>query len=229
MKSSVARRARAVAGLSYIFSVTCCISGAFTIISLASLDDAHALTGTIDTYVGGGNGDGDAAINAAIDPRGLVLVGPANAPDIYVADAKNNRVRRVDGDTGLIETIAGNGVYGSAAMAAMPRTRRGFPFDVAVDGAGNVYRRRFNNRIRKVGTDRRITTVAGTVRILHWRGTRRRRGAEQPQWPRHRARWQSIYCGSRQQPHSQAEPTGMFGSQLRDQHRRWRRQWELLR
>ena len=152
-----------VAALSYIFSVTCISSGAFTIISLASLDVAHALTGTIDSYVGGGNGDGDAAINAAIDPRGLVVIGSINSPDIYVADGKNNRVRRVDGDTGLIETIAGNGLYdfrgdgGDAQNASMR-----FPFDVAVDGQGNVYiADGFNNRIRRVGTDRRITTVAG--------------------------------------------------------------------
>src|SRR5215510_12993033 len=66
------------------------------------------LHGTIDTYVGGGDGDGDAAINATIDPRGIALVGSASSPDIYVADGKNNRVRRVDGGTGVITTVAGN-------------------------------------------------------------------------------------------------------------------------
>jgi hypothetical protein len=131
---------------------------------VACADVAHAVSnGIIDTYVGGGNGDGDAAINAAIDPRGVALVGPASAPDLYIADGKNNRVRRVDGDSGVIETIAGDGVYGYDGDGGDPQNASmRFPLDVAVDGAGNVYiADTFNNRIRRVGTDRRMATVAG--------------------------------------------------------------------
>ena len=39
---------------------------------------ALAAVGIIDTYVGGGNGDGNVAINALIDPRGLIAVGAAS-------------------------------------------------------------------------------------------------------------------------------------------------------
>ena len=53
----------------------------------------------------------------------------------------------------------GTGGDGGEAQNASLR----FPLDVAVDGAGNVYiADTFNNRIRKVGTDRRISTFAGT-------------------------------------------------------------------
>jgi hypothetical protein len=125
---------------------------------------AEALqSGTIETYVGGGNGDGDAALNAAIDPRGLAISGPANAPNLYIADGKNNRVRRVDGGSGVIETVAGDGVngYDGDGGEAQNASLR-FPLDVAVDAAGNVYiADTFNNRIRKVGSDRRIVTIAG--------------------------------------------------------------------
>ena len=50
----------------------------------------------IDTYVGGGNGDGNVAISAVIDPRGLIAVGAAASPDLYIADGRNNSIRRVD-------------------------------------------------------------------------------------------------------------------------------------
>ena len=66
----------------------------------------------IDTYVGGGNGDGNLAINAVLDPRGFIAVGSPSSPDFYIADGRNDLVRHVDGATGLIETIAGNGVHG---------------------------------------------------------------------------------------------------------------------
>ena len=140
----------------------CCCS--VLALALASNNIAHALQGgTIDTYVGGGNGDGDAAVNATIDPRGLVTVGAGGAPDVYIADGKNNRVRRVAGNTGLIETVAGNGAYGYTGDGGEAQNASlRFPLDVAVDGAGNVYiADTFNNRIRKVGTDRRISTFAG--------------------------------------------------------------------
>src|SRR4030095_1067897 len=145
-----------------LFALWLCCSFLSLAVAFNNIADAIA-SGVIDTYVGGGNGDGDAAINAAIDPRGLVTVGPASAPDLYIADGKNNRVRRVAGSSGLIETIAGDGEYGydgDGGNAQNASLR--FPFDVAVDAAGNVYiADTFNNRIRKVGTDRRISTIAG--------------------------------------------------------------------
>ena len=83
----------------------------------------------IETYVGGGNGDGNLAVDATIDPRGLIAVGSSSAPDLYIADGRNDRVRRVDGATGLIETIAGNGVHG------LRRRRRQRPERVALVAA----------------------------------------------------------------------------------------------
>src|SRR5262245_45595651 len=97
MKSGLVARSRAVALLRF-----------FLLLVLFGNVASALATGTIETYVGGGNGDGADAIDATIDPRGFVLVGNPNAPDIYVADLSNHRVRRIEGDTGLIETIAGN-------------------------------------------------------------------------------------------------------------------------
>ncbi len=118
---------------------------------------------TIDTYIGGGNGDGSDAGDASIDPRGMIAVGPGAAADLYIADGRNNRVRRVDGRTGLIETVAGSGAAGfsgdggSAVNASM-----NLPLDVARDSAGNLYiADTKNNRIRKVTPSGQISTFAG--------------------------------------------------------------------
>jgi sugar lactone lactonase YvrE len=140
------------------------LSCIFLAFALASTSIAGAVqSGTIDTYVGGGNGDGAAAIDATVDPRGLAAVGNPNAPDIYIAEGSANRVRRVDGDTGLIETIAGNGDSGYSGDGGQGQNASLFaPFDVAVDGAGTVYIADvLNHRIRRVGTDGRISTLAG--------------------------------------------------------------------
>ncbi|MGD9764449.1 MAG: dockerin type I domain-containing protein [Candidatus Binatia bacterium] len=125
---------------------------------------AHALSGIIDTYVGGGNGDGSAAQGAIIDPRGFIAVGSESAPDFYIADSLNNRVRRVDGNTGLIETIAGNGERGfSGDGGSAVNAKLASPLDVARDSAGNVYiADTQNNRIRKVTPSGQISTFAGT-------------------------------------------------------------------
>src|SRR5215472_10833733 len=155
MKSGISEQTRAVA-LLFLF----CLS----LLLLTSLETKAAPAGTIETYVGGGNGDGALAINATIDPRGMVLVGNPSAPDVYIADMTNNRVRRVDGVSGLIETIAGNGVagYGGDGNQAQNASLY-YPSDVAVDNTGNVYiADALNNRVRKVGTDGRISTLAGT-------------------------------------------------------------------
>ncbi|MEO8601783.1 MAG: hypothetical protein ABI629_04310 [bacterium] len=122
-----------------------------------------AVGGAIDTYVGGGNGDGAAADDASIDARGIALAGSASSPDLYVADGKNNRIRRVDGQTGLIETVAGSGIsgYGGDGGNAL-NARLSGPLDVARDSAGNLYiADTSNNRIRKVTPNGQISTFAG--------------------------------------------------------------------
>lgn len=73
-----------------------------------------AISGLISTVAGNGSqgfsGDGGKVTRASLDePRGVAIDAAGN---IYIADTNNNRVRRVDGNTGVIETIAGNGQEG---------------------------------------------------------------------------------------------------------------------
>lgn len=136
-----------------------------TLVSLSWTCEARgAFDGVIDTYVGGGNGDGAAATDALTDPRGLVIASDPARPDTYIADGRNHRVRRVDAATGIIVTVAGTGESGFSGDGGLAQNAKlSLPMDVAVDAAGNVFIADYNNnRIRKVTPSGIISTFAGT-------------------------------------------------------------------
>ena len=125
-----------------------------------------AVSGVITTVAGNGvysfSGDGGPATNASLwDPQG---VGTDGAGNIYIADYGNNRIRRVDASTGVITTVAGNGVRGFAGDGG-PATgaELNLPWSVTLDASGNLFIADVSNyRIRRVdATTGTITTVAG--------------------------------------------------------------------
>ena len=120
--------------------------------------------GTITTVAGTGtagfSGDGGAAASAEINgPFGVAVDGAGN---LYIADTGNEVVRKVSPD-GTISTVAGTGTRGYLGDGGAARNAwLDGPESVAVDAAGNLYiADTFNGRIRRVGTDGIITTVAG--------------------------------------------------------------------
>ena len=111
--------------------------------------------GLITTVAGNGalgySGDGGAATSAKLNvPSGVAVDGVGN---LYIADAGNNRIRRVAPD-GIITTVAGTGIYGyDGDNIPATSAELNSPAGVAVDGAGNLYiADEANDRIRKVGT-----------------------------------------------------------------------------
>ncbi|OGG55371.1 MAG: hypothetical protein A3F84_06175 [Candidatus Handelsmanbacteria bacterium RIFCSPLOWO2_12_FULL_64_10] len=120
--------------------------------------------GVITTFAGGryysdgSLGDGGPATQANLSNPNGVAVDTAGV--VYIADQSNNRIRRVGLD-GIITTFAGGGLsFGDGGLATQARLRN--PQGVAVDTRGNVYIADFDNqRIRRVGIDGIITTVAG--------------------------------------------------------------------
>jgi uncharacterized protein (TIGR03437 family) len=95
-------------------------------------------------------GDGAAATAALLNIPSDVAVDSLG--DLFIADSGNNRVRKVDGPTGIIGTIAGganDGFSGDAGPAV--NSLLSFPWKLATDPAGAVYiADRVNNRIRKI-------------------------------------------------------------------------------
>ena len=121
----------------------------------------------ISTVVGGGTGralgDGGPATAATIGLTGGLAVDILG--NIYIADANNARVRKVNAATGIISTIAGTGAvgYNGDGRTATSAELNGAGW-VAVDGSGNVYINDGGNyRIRRIDAATGIiTTVAGT-------------------------------------------------------------------
>lgn len=109
-------------------------------------------TGIITTVAGNGqiafDGDDVQATEAAIGRPRFVAVDAEN--NIYFTNEEQYRIRKVDGATGRITTIAGAGVAGysgdgGAATAAAINTA----FGIVVDGEGRVYfADTYNHRIR---------------------------------------------------------------------------------
>ena len=123
-------------------------------------------SGIIDTIAGGGSvevGDGlDAkmisfsshAMRIAIDDTGNFLV----------SDAHHNRIRKINKNSGIITTVAGNGVPGYTADNVLAtESSLNVPHGARCDSEGNIYiADTRNNRIRKVSSSSGIiTTIAG--------------------------------------------------------------------
>lgn len=124
-----------------------------------------AATGIITTVTGTGtagfSGDNGPATQASLSsPQGVLY----HDGDLWIADTNNHVVRKVDGDTGVITTVAGSGIPGfSGDQGPATSARLLFPTRVAIDSSGNLAIADTGNfRIRRV--DARtgiISTLAG--------------------------------------------------------------------
>jgi uncharacterized protein (TIGR03437 family) len=120
--------------------------------------------GMITTVAGNGtagyNGDNVPATAAPLnDP---VFVAFDAAGNLYIADQKNNRIRKVD-PNGVITTFAGNGVAAFTGDGPATANSINQPTGVAFDAFGNMLLADTNNvRLRRVTPDGTMITIAGT-------------------------------------------------------------------
>ncbi len=133
----------------------------FAYMYIASAAASGAGNYTIDTVAGSGwVGDGGSATSAIlIQPEGVLADGSGN---LYVADAGDHRVRKV-ASNGVIQTLAGTGIRGfSGDGGPAAQAQLNSPYGLALDGQGYLYIADLGNaRVRRVGPDGTITTVAG--------------------------------------------------------------------
>ncbi|KQW47873.1 hypothetical protein ASC77_15765 [Nocardioides sp. Root1257] len=132
---------------------------------------AGAISVVAGTGRAGYTGDGTAGPSARLSqPAGVAVDSEEN---VYIADASNNVVRRVDGSTGQITTVAGdyaknqstNGCLGAYSGDGGPATsaQLNTPQDVALDGEGNLFiADTFNHAIRQVSPGGTISTLVNT-------------------------------------------------------------------
>ncbi|GAB3997844.1 hypothetical protein GCM10028807_43950 [Spirosoma daeguense] len=120
--------------------------------------------GIITTLAGTGkpgfSGDGGPATAALINYPTSIAVDASGT--IYFSDWYNNRIRKIS-TSGIITTAAGNGTLGFSGDGGLATAAAlGGAYGIAVATNGVIYIADWNNqRIRKVGTDGVITTIAG--------------------------------------------------------------------
>jgi hypothetical protein len=124
-------------------------------------------TGTITTVAGNGaagsGGDGSLATGAQLNrPTGVYVT---SSGELYISDCRNNRIREVN-TSGIISTVAGNGVAGysgdgiNAVGAAINS-----PLGVSMDLDGNVaIADRRNYRVRRI--IKSVTFVNGKAQFI---------------------------------------------------------------
>lgn len=135
--------------------------------SAANATKTKPYGGTINTFAGsdihGYAGDGGLVQNA-------LLNGPQNVyadkvGNLYISDLGNNVFRKVDAKTGIITTVAGNGINGFSGDGG-PAIQASFsnPFHIVSDDSGNLYISDLSNsRIRRVDAKTGVVqTIAGT-------------------------------------------------------------------
>lgn len=132
-----------------------------------SIRKVTASTGVITKVAGSGtagfSGDGGPATSAMLyGPNGIAIDASSN---LYIADRNNNRIRKVDASTGIINTIVGTGAATDSGDGG-PGTGSALngPTDVAIDQAGNLY-------VSSVTRIREISSSTGIIRTIAGNGT----------------------------------------------------------
>ncbi len=144
-------------------------SGNFFFISTSGSDRLSKVdvSGTISLIAGGiagsggFSGDGGSASAATFNkPQAVAIDRKGN---LYIADAYNNRIRKIDISTNVISTFAGNGGTGLVGDGGPATSANVYnPLDVCFDKKGNLYIAEAQHyRIRKVDTNGIISTFAG--------------------------------------------------------------------
>jgi sugar lactone lactonase YvrE len=127
-------------------------------------------TETITTIAGnssaGSDGDTGLASAATLDaPTALAL---DSKGDLYLADMRSHRIRKISAATGVITTVAGNGIQGfDGDGAEATNALVDSPAGLAVDSSANLYiSDSHNHRVRRIdAATGAITTVAGAGNV----------------------------------------------------------------
>jgi len=125
-----------------------------------------ASTGVITTVAGNGStgysGDNGAATSAHLNsPAGVALDGTGN---LYIVDSGNSVIRMVSASTGVITTVAGNGIQGYSGDGGLATAAElNQPAAIAIGPDSSMYIvDSFNAAVRKVAASSGIiTTIAG--------------------------------------------------------------------
>ncbi len=117
-------------------------------------------SGVVSTVAGSTQGfaDGIGSTAKFRYPFGIVLDSENN---IYVADARTHRIRKITPE-GMVSTFAGG--TGGFADGSGNIAQFALPWGVSIDSENNIYVADFgNHKIRKITPDREVSTIAGST------------------------------------------------------------------
>jgi Bacterial Ig-like domain (group 2) len=120
-------------------------------------------TGVLCSGATDGVGDGCPAAQAAVfGPTGVAF---DSAGNLYIAQYSDFRIREVSAATGIITTVAGDGIIGYSGDGGNPLDAQLFdPNDVKIDASGNIYIAEIgSNRVRVVNTQSTAITLFGVT------------------------------------------------------------------
>ena len=130
----------------------------------AVANNSGYLVGTVTTLAGSGFGGSTDATGTAASFNNPYSVAVDASGNVYVADAQNNKIRKVT-SAGVVTTFAGSGSAGSTDATGTAASFN-FPTGVAVDAGGNVYvADASSHKIRKITSAGAVTTIAGSGSI----------------------------------------------------------------
>ena len=119
---------------------------------------------TLSTVAGTYIGDGSPAKNGVLSYANGMHVDSAG--NIYIADTYYDRIRKIDAKTGIITTVAGNGLRGFSGDGGLAtHSALNQPSGVYVDESGNIYIVDTTNRIRKVDTETGIIRRRKQIKV----------------------------------------------------------------
>ncbi len=130
------------------------------IVTAGSVNTVSTLAGTASVT---GSQDGSGVAASFNNPYGIAN---DSAGSIYVADTNNNTIRKIS-PQGLVSTLAGTaGITGSDNGTGVAASFS-YPYNIAVDSAGNIYvADNGNNIIRKITSSGVVSTLAGTAGVI---------------------------------------------------------------
>jgi uncharacterized protein (TIGR03437 family) len=143
--------------------------------------------GNITTVAGNGtigfSGDGGPAVSAQLG-GGLQGIAIDAAGNLYIADYSNYRVRKVDA-SGIITTIAGNGVTGGPATSGnggLASNSRITPAGMALDGSGNLnISDNASSQIRKIAFGATPPGLAASLTSMYFAAPTAHNATPQPE------------------------------------------------
>lgn len=123
-------------------------------------------TGIITAVAGTGNkwdtGDGGPANSASL--MHVISVEHSISDDIFLGDGDAGRIRKIDSNTNIIETIAGKGIKGYSGDNGLATSAEiGSPTAIRIDNQHNIYFcDSYSHTVRKIDNEGIITTIIGT-------------------------------------------------------------------